>query len=84
MSEAEQFLMDVKTGNIPIFEITSDGKHYRIYYTGRIEGFQGTQLGIVNQIPIVCRVLAALTGQAQTAGLQPVVLSQSSLAVHTE
>ncbi len=58
-SDAENYILQIKQGKIPLFEIIKGDERYRIYYSGRVEGFQ-EPVGIINQIPILYRFVYLL------------------------
>ena len=83
MSDEEQYLLDIKQGTIPIFEITSGEKHYRIYYSGRVEGFT-ERVSIVNQCPLMYRAIFAVAGHLNTTHRQQSTTLHQMSAHHTE
>ena len=44
-----------------LFVIYNGGKEYRIYTSGRVEGFEGN-VGIFNRFPILCADLLRVAG----------------------
>ena len=58
-TEVEDYILQIKQGKIPLFEIIKGDERYRIYYSGRVEGFQES-VGIINQIPILYRFVYLL------------------------
>lgn len=65
MRDEEDYLLKIKRDEIPIFEITSGDNHYRIYYSGKVDGF-AERVSIVNQCPLMYRAIWTVAAHPDT------------------
>jgi hypothetical protein len=82
MSDEEDYLLKIRQGVIPIFEILSGDKHYRIYYSGRVEGFT-ERVSIINQFPLVYRAVFAVAGRPCMTHHHPNTMTPQKEALST-
>lgn len=60
-SDPAATVLGITKSEVPIFEIVTPNNHYRIYYSGRVDGLQERATSITNRLPLFVRLGVLLT-----------------------